>query len=352
MATKTGPRTAAKASGLPSAKAASEARAKGLTGARKRSYVGGAIQRAKKESGKESGTERGGAGRTASAGRGVAVRSIPVSQIHTGLNPREHFDPAGIDELAQSIGKNGLLQPVTVRRHNGGYQLIAGERRFRAIRKLGLATVPAIVRDVSDEQARHLAILENINRQDMTPTETGRAYRQLLTGGQSVDELQQQFGKSREHINEHVALVNLEPDIQQAVDKGYLAFSLVAPLSRLTPKQRREAAGRIVSEGLSVSQGKTLIRQLQARDAQIGMFDMAATPKPTRQAVSAREKFRKHVDTLTAAFAQLDDETVEMMLPALENPRMEHQRFDLIIKQARRIQRNLERAALAREVRR
>lgn len=331
------------ASGLPSAKAASEARAKGLTGARKRAYVGGAIQRARKESG-ESSSGRG--------AKSVAVRSIPVSQIHTGLNPREHFDPAGIDELAQSIGKNGLLQPVTVRRHNGSYQLIAGERRFRAIRKLGLATVPAIVRDVSDEQARNLAILENINRQDMRPTETGRAYRQLLTSGQTSEQLQQQFGKSREHIQEHLALVDLEPDIQQSVDKGYLAFSLVAPLARLTPKQRREAAGRIVSEGLSVNQGKTLIRQLQARDAQIGMFDMAATSKPSRQAIGAREKFRKHVDSLTAAFAQLDDETVEMMLPALDNPRMEQQRFDLIIKQARRIQRNLERAALAREVRR
>jgi ParB/RepB/Spo0J family partition protein len=160
------------------------------------------------------------------------VRLVPLGeiQIADGGNPRRHFDEQALSELAASIGQHGVLQPLVVSAHDGGYTLIAGERRYRAAKLAGLTQVPVSVRDAG-EQAIELAVDENLHRQDLDPVEEAHAFQTILQSGRlSKKALAERVSKSAQYVNERLRLLDLPEPIQQAVADGTIPVRLAKPL--------------------------------------------------------------------------------------------------------------------------
>jgi ParB family chromosome partitioning protein len=178
-------------------------------------------------------------------------------------NPRQHFDEPALQELADSIQTHGILQPLVVMRKEGGYEVVAGERRFRAAKLLGLPTVPVVVRDDHDPQ--HLAevrLVENIQREDLNPIELGQAYQTLIDEhGLTQEELAKRVGKERSSIANTLRLQSLPKGVQDQVVRGTLTMGHAkALLSLAEPQAQREMAQRILDEGLSVRETEKQVR--------------------------------------------------------------------------------------------
>jgi ParB family chromosome partitioning protein len=181
----------------------------------------------------------------------VAVGSIAPNP----RQPRRTFDEDALDELAASITEVGLLQPVVVRKiSSGSYELVMGERRWRASQRAGLDVIPAIVRETADTDMLRDALLENLHRQQLDPLEEAAAYQQLLDDfGATHDQLAQRVGRSRPHISNTLRLLNLPPSVQKRVAAGVLSAGHARALLGLDDPQAQERlAHRIVAEGLSV----------------------------------------------------------------------------------------------------
>jgi ParB family chromosome partitioning protein len=177
--------------------------------------------------------------------------------------PRTHFDEQSLKELARSIQAKGVVQPIVVRPDaNGGYQIVAGERRWRAARSLGLETIPALVREVGEPEALELALVENLQREDLNAMEQARAYESLLREhGLKQDELAQKVGKDRSSIANALRLLRLPQDVQAELEAGRLSMGHArALLSLESPARMRQVARRVLSEGLSVRQVEELVR--------------------------------------------------------------------------------------------
>lgn len=163
--------------------------------------------------------------RLAEAPPGPATE-LPIARIQPNPGqPRTRFDETALEELAASIRANGILQPLLVRpRPGGAFEIVAGERRYRAALRAGLTTVPAVVRDLSDDDTLALALIENLIREDIGPLEAARAYRRLMDEfGWTQDEMGRRVGKSRPVIANALRLLDLPPEIQQGLDDGKLA---------------------------------------------------------------------------------------------------------------------------------
>ncbi len=158
-------------------------------------------------------------------GSGDGNRTLRISEIEPNRKqPRQDFDEAAIAELADSIRQHGLIQPIVVRPMGAGYQIVAGERRWRACRMLGMNDVPVIVRDFTDEETAQIALIENIQRQDLNPVEEAAAYRSLMDEyGMTQEELSRAVGKSRSAIANSVRLLNLPVEIVEMLRKGKLS---------------------------------------------------------------------------------------------------------------------------------
>ncbi|MBI2161649.1 MAG: ParB/RepB/Spo0J family partition protein [Candidatus Rokubacteria bacterium] len=161
---------------------------------------------------------------------------VPVSQIDVNPNqPRKAFNSATLDELVASIRASGVIQPVLVRRYGGSYQLIAGERRWRAARLAGLERIPAIVREATDAQSLELALVENLLREDLNPMEAAEAYQKLLAQfGWTQEELAQRIGKDRTSIANSLRLLRLPDEIQADLRAGRLTMGHARALLALT----------------------------------------------------------------------------------------------------------------------
>ncbi len=181
---------------------------------------------------------------------------LPVSSISPNpRQPRQDFEEEAMAELVHSIKEVGLLQPVVVRRTGeANYELIMGERRWRAIQKAGLETIPAIVRQTGDDAMLRDALLENLHRSELNPLEEAAAYRQLLDDfGCTHDELAVRIGRSRPQISNTLRLLNLSPAVQRRVAAGVLSAGHARALLGVTePAGQDRLAGRVVSEGISV----------------------------------------------------------------------------------------------------
>src|SRR5688572_1215896 len=176
------------------------------------------------------------------------------------FQPRREFTPEALAELEASIREHGVLQPVVVRPTGGTFQLVAGERRFRASRNLGLKDIPAVVRDVTDRQMLALALVENLQREDLNPIETARAYRDLLqTTGLTQEEVAQGVGKSRVAVSNTLRLLDLPDDLQEHVSRGTLSAGHGrALLMTGEAEAMRSLAARILAEGLSVREAEAI----------------------------------------------------------------------------------------------
>jgi ParB family chromosome partitioning protein len=184
----------------------------------------------------------------------------PISDIAVNpYQPRRHFDPAAMEELTESVRQHGILQPLTVRPCGPGYELIAGERRLHAAYKAGLREVPVIVRVCSDKEMLELALVENLQREDLNPIESARSYQQLQDEfGLSQGEIAERVGKSRPAIANTLRLLALPEKMQHAVEEGKMSEGHARALLSVDDPQRREA---LFAEAL---QQKLSVRALEA----------------------------------------------------------------------------------------
>ncbi|MDT8445937.1 MAG: ParB/RepB/Spo0J family partition protein [bacterium] len=193
----------------------------------------------------------------------ASVKQIEIASIQVNpLNPRSHFDEEKLEELAQSIRVQGVIQPVLVRKAKSGYELVAGERRLRACKLAGFTKIPAVVSDLSDQNVLEVALIENIQRADLNAIEEGKAYKNLIEQhGYTQDELARRIGKSRPAIANMMRLLNLPEGLQKDLAEGRLSQGHVRCLLGLDDKDRQFSLGhKAATEGWTV---RELERQVQ-----------------------------------------------------------------------------------------
>ncbi len=186
--------------------------------------------------------------------------SIPIDAIDPNPDqPRRVFDPEQIHSLADSIRRHGVLQPVVVRRAGERYELVVGERRWRASRAAGLSTIPAIVADVADRARLEVALVENVQRRDLNPIELAHAFRALGEAGATQEEIGQRVGLDRSTVANHLRLLELPSELQADVETGTITAGHAKALLQIgNPERRRHLRDRIVSEALSVRAAEQL----------------------------------------------------------------------------------------------
>lgn len=191
------------------------------------------------------------------------VEQIKIEQIVANpFQPRKMFDETAIQELADSIKQHGILQPVIVRKKGKKYELVVGERRYRAAQAAGLTKVPAIIKSLTEQQMMELAILENLQREDLTPIEEAEAYQSLIEQlGFTQEELAKRLGKSRPYITNHLRLLNLPDAVRLLVNEGKLSMGHGRTLLGLKNKKRiSELAEKVLKQGLNVRQLEALVQ--------------------------------------------------------------------------------------------
>ena len=181
--------------------------------------------------------------------------------------PRRHFDEAHIEELAESIRSKGVLLPLIVRRAPDGYVLVAGERRWRAAQKAGLRELPAMVREVTEKEAFELALIENIQREDLNPIEEAGAYKRLIEEhGLTQEELAARVGKDRSTVANALRLLRLPDAIKQAIVGGQLSMGHARALLAIPDEgDLRKAAEKVIAEQLSVRGAEALVQRLKSK---------------------------------------------------------------------------------------
>jgi len=195
--------------------------------------------------------------------RGEDDNLVPLDKIRPNpLQPRETFSDAAITDLADSIREKGLLQPLLVRRSGAGFELIAGERRYRAALRAGLTRVPVVVHDVDDRESLEIALIENIQREDLNPLEEARAYQRLANEfGLRQEEIAQRVGKNRSTVANSLRLLNLPHEIQQQLASGAITAGHARSLLMLGSVEEQSALARdIVEQRLSVRDTETRTR--------------------------------------------------------------------------------------------
>ena len=213
--------------------------------------------------------KRGGLGRGLSslipgAAEGGRLLEVPVSAIAANpRQPRTDFADEALAALARSIREVGVLQPVVVRPREGGYELVAGERRLRAARLAGLATIPAVVREGDDTESLREALIENIHREDLAPLELAAAFQELLEElGVTQETVAERLGYSRAHIANTIRLLSLPGDVQRLLAEGRIQAGHARALLALPDDEGRSAVAlRVAAEGLSVRQVEDLVRR-------------------------------------------------------------------------------------------
>ena len=205
-------------------------------------------------------------------------RMLPLHKVEPNPDqPRRDFDEEELQALADSIATHGVVQPLTVREMpNGYYQIIAGERRWRAARLAGLSEIPAVLMEADDRKTMELALIENLQRQDLNPVEEAMGYHSLMTDyGLTQEETASRVGKSRPAVANALRLLSLNPEVLLMVRKGTLSAGHArAVLSLKSEKQQLEAANKIVNLGLSVRQAELLCK------------NMAKTPVDTQETIT------------------------------------------------------------------
>ncbi|WP_144493288.1 ParB/RepB/Spo0J family partition protein [Bacillus pumilus] len=193
------------------------------------------------------------------------VEEIKIKDLRPNpYQPRKTFDEDALSDLKESIQQHGVLQPIIVRKSIKGYDIVAGERRFRAAQQAGLTTIPAIVREFSETLMREIALLENLQREDLSPLEEAQAYASLLDHlSVTQEELAKRLGKSRPHIANHLRLLTLPDEVQKLIADGTLSMGHGRTLLSLKNKNKlAPLVKKIVDEGLNVRQVEKLVQQL------------------------------------------------------------------------------------------
>ncbi|HKE53676.1 MAG TPA: ParB/RepB/Spo0J family partition protein [Actinomycetota bacterium] len=244
--------------------------------------------------------KRGGLGRGLSAlipgavEEGAGLLEIPVEAVAPNpRQPRTTFEDEALDALALSIREVGVLQPIVVRKTSSGFELIAGERRLRAAKLAGLATVPAVIRESDDAESLREALIENIHREDLNPIELAEAFRELLEElGLKQETLAERLGMSRSHIANTIRLLQLPPDVQAQLAAGRIQAGHGRALLTLGDAEaQRSLALRIAAEDLSVREVEELVRTYLEHPSQPERPPaLAAVPEPSENPLAEVEE--------------------------------------------------------------
>ncbi len=192
------------------------------------------------------------------------IQEVNVTELCPNpYQPRKQFDDAALEELKQSIIEHGILQPLIVRKSLKGYEIVVGERRFRAAKAANMKTIPVVIRKMDDQQMMELAVLENLQREDLTPIEEAAAYQMLMDRLHiTQEELAKRLGKSRPHIANHVRLLTLPAEIQQYISDGKISMGHGRTLLGLKDKKKiKPLADKVIKEHLNVRQLEQLVQQ-------------------------------------------------------------------------------------------
>lgn len=224
---------------------------------------------------------------------------IPIDLIDpSSLQPRTIFDEAKLAELAQSIGTNGVVQPLLLRRKGPRYELIAGERRWRAAQLAGLSKVPAVIRNVSDDKVLELALIENIQREDLNPIEEARAYKKLIdTVGLTQETVAERVGRDRSYVTNYLRLLKLPNDLQDLLQRGKLSTGHArALLGTEHVEVQRRLARKVIDMDLSVRATEQLVRRtVEPRQRKASRTTQAVDPNVRAAESKLRRQFGTQV---------------------------------------------------------
>ena len=232
-------------------------------------------------------------GSSASASNAASETKLPIEDIVPNPNqPRIHFNETELRELSESIQEHGVLQPLLVRKHGNGYEIIAGERRYQASKLAGLEELPVIIKDVNDEEMLALALIENLQRSDLNPVEEAKGYRQLIdASGMTQEALSKAVSKSRSAITNSLRLLDLPEVVQQMIFEGKLTAGHARAILAVPYEDARiRLAEKVVAEGLSV----------RATENLAPLFSAGETPKTSRPATP--QSFKKAARVLRQVF--------------------------------------------------
>lgn len=235
------------------------------------------------------------------AATGVLLDELPLDSLQRGVyQPRREIAPDALNDLAESIKKHGVMQPIVVRRLGGDgsrYEIVAGERRWRAARLAGLSTIPAIVRDLPDELAIALALIENIQREDLSPMEQAHALQRFHDEfGMSHQEIADAVGKARATVSNLLRLMSLEEDVKTLLDHGDLDMGHARALLALSGQHQVETGKQVVARGLSVRQTEQLVRDIVNPPA----------PKPERAVLPDIEQLSRRLSERFGAPVEIE----------------------------------------------
>ncbi|MBR4057770.1 MAG: ParB/RepB/Spo0J family partition protein [Oscillospiraceae bacterium] len=209
------------------------------------------------------------------------IMTLPITKVEPRQDqPRQRFDEAALQELADSITEYGLIQPITVRKQdNGFYQIIAGERRWRAARLAGLREVPVRILEADDARAMELALVENLQREDLNPIEEAAGYRTLMEDyGLTQEEAARRVGKSRSAVANAMRLLGLCPEVRKLVEEGTLSAGHARAILALPLAQEQQSvANRVLALGLSVRQTETLVARI-VKERKLAISEPATQP--------------------------------------------------------------------------
>jgi len=198
---------------------------------------------------------------------GAEPSEVDVDSIVPGpMQPRNSFDEAALESLAESIRTHGIVQPLLVRRRENGFELIAGERRWRAAKMAGLTRVPVLVKEVADQNLLEIALIENIQREDLNPIEEAQAYKRLIENvGLTQEALATRVGRDRSYITNYLRLLKLPEDLQQLVIQGRLSTGHARTILGLSHADlQRRLARQVLEDGLSVRATEILVQKASA----------------------------------------------------------------------------------------
>lgn len=222
------------------------------------------------------------------------IQDLPLARIHPNrFQPRHAFSSESINELAQTLREEGLLQPIIVREDGEEYEIIAGERRFRAAQSLGWEKIPAIVNNLSDQQTASLALIENLQREDLNPIDEATAYENLMElNSLTQAQLAKDIGKSQSYVANKLRLLKLDPQIQEALASGAITARHGRALLALSSDQQKQALEQILSDKLNVKQTEELVAKL---------LEGPAKPKEKRKVFRMSQDMRVQINTIKEA---------------------------------------------------
>lgn len=250
----------------------------------------------------------------------IEKKAPQLSQVMVALKdirpnpyqPRKHFDEGKLNELAQSIQEYGIFQPILLKESIKGYEIVAGERRFRAAQIVGLKEVPAIIVEFTDQQMMEIALLENIQREDLNAIEEAQAYQSMMKKLKlTQEELAKRIGKSRAHIANTVRLLKMPKQLQDYVLDGTLTMGHIKPLITIDEKKALEVAQKAIQENLSVRAVEDIVKGIKLQDARKAK---PKTEKPKEYVYVEgllRKKYRTKIKvdekTITIKYTNTDD---------------------------------------------